>query len=83
VSTIVRELLLDRMRATVLTSATLTVDGTFQYIRDRLGVTVADEVRLPSEFDFARRRSCTCRRGCPDPRSPDFAMRQGARWSKY
>src|SRR5207253_3012926 len=39
VSAIVRELLLDRMRTTVLTSATLTVDGTFEYIRDRLGIT--------------------------------------------
>src|SRR5207244_7774422 len=51
VSAIVRELLLDRMQATVLTSATLTVDGTFGYIRDRLGITSAAEVRLPSEFD--------------------------------
>ena len=39
VSAIVRELLLDRMRTTVLTSATLTVDGTFDYIRERLGIT--------------------------------------------
>ena len=39
VSAIIRELLLDRMRATVLTSATLTVDGRFDYIRDRLGIT--------------------------------------------
>jgi ATP-dependent DNA helicase DinG len=35
VSTIVRELLLDRMQTTVLTSATLTVDGAFEYIRSR------------------------------------------------
>ena len=34
VSAIVRELLLDRMRTTILTSATLTVDGAFDYIRD-------------------------------------------------
>ena len=52
VSAIVRELLLDRMRTTVLTSATLTVDGTFDYIRKRLGITGAEEICLPSEFDF-------------------------------
>ena len=38
VSEIIRDLLLDRMQATVLTSATLTVDGSFEYIRDRLGI---------------------------------------------
>ena len=38
VSTIVRERLLDRMRATVLTSATLAVDGSFDYVRGRLGL---------------------------------------------
>ena len=42
------------MRTTVLTSATLTVDGRFDYIRGRLGIGDADEIRLPSEFDFAR-----------------------------
>src|SRR5581483_2443695 len=52
VSSIVRELVLDRMRTTVLTSATLAVDCTFEYIRRRLGVSAAAEVRLASEFDF-------------------------------
>ena len=42
VSKIVRELLLERMRTTVLTSATLTVDGRFDYVRDRLGIRGAD-----------------------------------------
>jgi ATP-dependent DNA helicase DinG len=77
VSAIVRELLLDRMRATVLTSATLTVDGTFEYIRNRLGVATADEVRLPSEFDFARQAILYLPPRMPDPRSPDFALAAG------
>src|SRR6185312_15112262 len=47
VSRIIRDLLIDRMRTTVLTSATLTVDGSFDYIRDRLGIVHADAVRLP------------------------------------
>ncbi len=37
VSDIIREMLLDRMTATVLTSATLSVDGRFDYVRGRLG----------------------------------------------
>jgi ATP-dependent DNA helicase DinG len=77
VSTIVRELLLDRMRATVLTSATLTVDGTFAYIRDRLGIRKAAEVQLPSEFDFTRQAILYLPPRMPDPRSPEFPMAAG------
>ena len=76
-SAIVRELLLDRMRTTVLTSATLTVDGAFDYIRTGSASASAAEIRLASEFDFARRRSSICRRGCPIPRSPEFAGAAG------
>jgi ATP-dependent DNA helicase DinG len=72
VSAIVRELLLDRMRTTVLTSATLTVDGSFDYIRGRLGITEADEIRLPSEFDFSRQAILYMPPRMPDPRSPEF-----------
>ena len=77
VSAIVRELLLDRMRATVLTSATLTVDGTFDYVRGRLGIAHADEVRLPSEFDYATQAILYLPPRMPDPRSPEFAMAAG------
>jgi ATP-dependent DNA helicase DinG len=77
VSTIVKELLFDRMRATVLTSATLTVDRSFGYIRSRLGVSHADEIRLASEFDFAEQAMMYLPPRMPDPRSPDFAMAAG------
>ena len=77
VSKIVRELLFDRMRTTVLTSATLTVDGRFDYIRDRLGIAGADQVRLKSEFDFAQQALLYLPLRMPDPRSPEFAMAAG------
>jgi ATP-dependent DNA helicase DinG len=77
VSEIVRHLLFDRMRSTVLTSATLTVDGTFEYARSRLGIQRADEVRLPSEFDFPNQALLYLPTRMPDPRSPDFAMAAG------
>jgi len=77
VSKIVRELLLDRMHTTVLTSATLTVDGNFDYIRQRLGITGAVELRLPSEFDFAAQAIMYLPRRMPDPRDPGFAMAAG------
>ena len=73
VSQIVREFLLDRMDATVLTSATLTVDGAFDYIRSRLGIGSARELELASEFDYAHQAILYLPRRMPDPRSPQFA----------
>lgn len=72
VSAIVREVLLDRMRVTVLTSATLSVDGSFDYLRQRLGIGRAVEIRLDSEFDYARQSVLYLPRRMPDPRSPQF-----------
>jgi ATP-dependent DNA helicase DinG len=77
VSAIVRELLLDKMRTTVLTSATLTVDGGFGYIRDRLGIRRATEIRLPSEFDFERQAVLYLPPRMPDPRSQEFSGAAG------
>jgi ATP-dependent DNA helicase DinG len=77
VSAIVRELLFDRMRTTVLTSATLTVDGAFGYIRDRLGIRAAAEIRLSSEFDFERQTVLYLPLRMPDPRSAEFAGAAG------
>ena len=74
VSAIVREHLLDRLQTTVLTSATLTVDGTFDYVRRRLGITTATEIRLPSEFDFRRQAILYLPLRMPDPRADNFAV---------
>jgi ATP-dependent DNA helicase DinG len=73
VSAIVRELLIDRMKATVLTSATLTVDGSFEYVRGRLGIRRAQELRLASEFDYTTQAILYLPRRMPDPRSREFA----------
>jgi ATP-dependent DNA helicase DinG len=72
VSAIVQEMLFDRLKGTVLTSATLTVDGSFDYVRGRLGLAKAREVRLDSEFDYRRQSILYLPRNMPDPRSPDF-----------
>ncbi len=73
VSAIVKTQLLDRMRSTVLTSATLAVAGSFDYVRRRLGIAEAVELRVPSEFDFASQSLLYLPRRMPQPRSPEFA----------
>ncbi len=79
VSAIVRDVLIDRMQSTVLTSATLTIDGSFDYVRGRLGIRAARQLSLPSEFDFARQAILYLPPRMPDPRSsvfPEAAARE-------
>jgi ATP-dependent DNA helicase DinG len=58
--------------ATVLTSATMTVDGSFEYVLGRLGVSDASTVRLPSEFDYRTQTVLYLPPDMPDPRAPEF-----------
>lgn len=74
VSLIVKEHLLGRMRATILTSATLAVAGSFDYVKRRLGIDDdAVELRVPSEFDFASQSLLYLPRRMPPPKAPEFA----------
>ena len=75
VSPMLRELLFERVRAAVLTSATLAVDGDFEYIKSRLGIDSAEELLLASPFDYAEQAVLYVPRGMPDPRSPSFVDR--------
>jgi ATP-dependent DNA helicase DinG len=72
VSHIVREHLLERMHASVLTSATLSVGGSFEYARKRLGIEKGAEICVPSEFDFARQSLLYLPRRMPQPKSFEF-----------
>jgi ATP-dependent DNA helicase DinG len=73
VSRIVQQAVFDRFRTTVLTSATLAVDGSFDYVKGRLGIRTADEVRVTSEFDYGRQALLYLPRQMPPPKSPSFA----------
>ncbi len=78
-----REILWDRLRSAVLTSATLTVAGSFAYFRDMSGLTGdvdAREAVFPSPFDYRRQAVLVLEH---DPggawRPDDLAARQGER----
>jgi len=73
VSRIVRTALFDRFRTIVLTSATLAVDGSFAYVKGRLGIGEAEELRVASEFDYATQALLYLPRRMPPPKSPSFA----------
>ena len=73
VSRLVREALFDRFRSVILTSATLAVDSSFGYVKGRLGLREADEIRVPGEFDYASQALLYLPRRMPPPKSPGFA----------
>src|SRR4029079_9896878 len=80
VSKIVHDVLFERMHATVLTSATLTVEGSFDYIRSRLGLEKPGAtkcVQLPSYFAYKRQAILYLPKRMPDPRSADFTVAAG------
>jgi ATP-dependent DNA helicase DinG len=73
VSRIVREEVVEQFTSVVLTSATLAVDGTFEYVKGRLGIRRAMEQRLVSEFDYTRQAILYLPRRMPLPRDPAYA----------
>ena len=75
---LVRNMLLDRFAAAVLTSATLAVEGSFAYVRSRLGIERGEEIQLPSEFDFRRQAMLYLPKRMPSPKTPAFAEAAGA-----
>jgi len=72
VAAIVRDSVLTGREATVLTSATMTVDASFEYVIGRLGVSGATTLRLPSEFDYGTQAVLYLPPDMPDPRTPAF-----------
>jgi ATP-dependent DNA helicase DinG len=73
VSRIARDVLFERMRAVVLTSATLAVDESFEYLKGRLGIRQADELRVASDFDYAAQALLYMPKPLPSPKTPAFA----------
>ena len=72
VSQILRRVLFEPLETAILTSATLAVNGAYDYVKGRLGVQQAVEVNLPSHFDYSRQALLYIPPEMPDPRSPDF-----------
>ncbi len=72
VSQILREHLFEKFDAVVMTSATLTVGGRFEYIKHRLGVDHVKERALPPEFDYGKQALLYLPRTMPDVRNAAY-----------
>ncbi len=75
VSALLRERLFEPFETIILTSATLAVGGRFDFLKQRLGINMASERVLPSEFDFATQALLYFPSTLPDVRDPGFPER--------
>jgi ATP-dependent DNA helicase DinG len=72
VSQILRERLFEQFDTVVMTSATLTVGGRFDYIKQRLGLDHVKERTLPPEFQYAEQALLYLPQRMPDVRDAGF-----------
>ena len=73
VGTLLRDRVYTERRSTVFTSATLAVGGTFDYFRSRVGLGPdAEELILPSPFDFLHQALVCLPTDLPGPEHEDF-----------
>src|SRR6185369_5835269 len=76
VSALLKEKLFDRVETCVLTSATLSSNGSFNFIRDRLGLNngKTETMLAPSAFDYEKQAVIYIPKTMPDPRAPEFSQ---------
>jgi ATP-dependent DNA helicase DinG len=78
VSGLLQDKLFERVETVVLTSATLASAGSFQFIRERLGLAEADDLVAPSSYDYRNQAVLYLPQRMPDPRSPQWAQAAAA-----
>lgn len=72
VSKLLQEQLYNDKRTVILTSATLSMQGSLQYLKDRTGLTEARELILGSPFDYKRSALVLLPRSFPEPGWPNY-----------
>ncbi|MBA3695074.1 MAG: ATP-dependent DNA helicase, partial [Acidobacteria bacterium] len=76
VSTLLQEKLFDKLETVVLTSATLSTNGKFNFIKDRLGLEGEKTATMlaPSSFDYQKQAVIYLPKAMPEPRAPEFSQ---------
>ncbi|MBK8150495.1 MAG: ATP-dependent DNA helicase [Acidobacteria bacterium] len=80
VSALLKEKLFDKTETVVLTSATLSTNGKFDFIRERLGLEgeMTETLLAPSAFDYERQSIIYIPKAMPDPRSAEYSQMAAA-----
>jgi DNA polymerase-3 subunit epsilon/ATP-dependent DNA helicase DinG len=72
VGAMLQERLFERQRSAILTSATITTDGSFAFIKERLGLEKPRELSAPAPFDYRRRAMLCVADDLPEPNLPGY-----------
>jgi DNA polymerase-3 subunit epsilon/ATP-dependent DNA helicase DinG len=72
VGQMLRASLLERMQSVVMTSATLTTDDSFAFVKDRLACHEANELELESPFDYRSSAMLYLADDVPEPNQPGY-----------
>ena len=75
VSGLLRANLFEQLHAAVLTSATLSVEGKFDFFRTRLGLEDTEGIIVESSFNYEQQALLYLPRRMPEPRHPEFIER--------
>jgi len=80
VSQLLQEKLFDKVDTCILTSATLSTNGSFNFIRDRLGLASVktNTLTAASSFDHEKQAILYLPTAMPDPRAPEFSQMAAA-----
>lgn len=74
VSGLLADKLFEKTETAILTSATMSTNNSFNFVRERLGLEEeqTDDLIAPSSFDYQKQAVLYLPPRMPDPRSPDF-----------
>ena len=75
VSQVLANRLMERTESVILTSATLTVAGAFEYTQNRLGLQNARTALIESQYDYRKQVLLYVPPHLPDPRKPEFTRK--------
>jgi ATP-dependent DNA helicase DinG len=76
VSALLQDKLFDKVETVIMTSATLSSNGKFDFIKNRLGLDdeKTDTLLAPSAFDYQKQAIVYLPKAMPDPRSPEYTQ---------
>jgi ATP-dependent DNA helicase DinG len=76
VSELLREKLFEKVETCVLTSATLSSSGSFNFVRERLGLDSSKTTAFTAatSFDYEKQAILYLPKAMPDPRAPEFTQ---------
>ena len=75
VASTLEQSLFSQIPSAILVSATLTANGDFSYLRNRLGVRDARQMITAGEFDYSKQSLLYIPRSFPEPASPGYVIR--------